>query len=261
MTVLVGILCTDGIVIGADSSVTSSDAQSPTIEQTVNKISILKGGTIIVAGTGALGLGQRFCEDIEKRWAEIKHSENPSALAIARGISQWAVDDFRSTRLNQFPYGALVAFPAQSKPALFEFEVGTMQPEMKTKEMWHASMGAGQRLLDPFLALLRDIFWQDGPPKLKDGVFATTWALDHAIRVNPGGINGPARIAVFEKSAEPGRGYVARVMSDDELNEHREVIEGAKGALKDHLANRRQGLAQSPPEAPKPPEPPKPGAA
>ena len=48
-------------------------------------------------------------------------------------------------------------------------------------------MGSGQPITDPFLALMRSIFWGDGLPTVQDGTFAVTWALEHAIEVNPGG--------------------------------------------------------------------------
>lgn len=57
MTILVGLLCKEGIVIGADSSATFGSAQFRTIEQPTDKIEIIDN-QIIVAGTGQIGLGQ-----------------------------------------------------------------------------------------------------------------------------------------------------------------------------------------------------------
>ena len=62
MTVIIGILCEDGVVIGSDSSATYG--QSPlvkTIEYEALKVEVL-AGTVITAMTGAIGLGQRFNE-------------------------------------------------------------------------------------------------------------------------------------------------------------------------------------------------------
>lgn len=61
MTVLVGVLCQDGVVIGADSSMTHTLAtgQTGTIEQPTDKIYRV-GPDVLIAGTGVVGLVQRF---------------------------------------------------------------------------------------------------------------------------------------------------------------------------------------------------------
>lgn len=50
--------------------------------------------------------------------------------------------------------------------------------------------------------LMREISWSGGPPNVQDATFAVTWALDHAVTCNPGGINAPVRIAVLERALE-----------------------------------------------------------
>lgn len=60
MTAIVAVLCQGGVVVGADISVfLGPNAQYRTIEQSIEKLSII-GNRIIVAGTGADGLGRRF---------------------------------------------------------------------------------------------------------------------------------------------------------------------------------------------------------
>ena len=56
MTLLVGVLCTDGVVIGSDSAATlgSGVLQSP-----VKKVYVVND-SILVATAGSVGLGQRF---------------------------------------------------------------------------------------------------------------------------------------------------------------------------------------------------------
>ena len=54
MTILVGLLCKDGIVIGSDSSATFGTMQNRTIEQPTDKIEIIDG-KVIIAGTGQVG--------------------------------------------------------------------------------------------------------------------------------------------------------------------------------------------------------------
>ena len=111
------------------------------------------------------------------------------------------------------------------------------------------SKGSGQPITDPFLALMRSVFWKDRPPSVQDGTFAVTWALEHAIEANPGGINGPIRVAVLERGTTSGASLSARFLDDWELEEHKENIAAAKDQLRALAA--RQEPGRQPPGAPK----------
>jgi len=229
MTAIVGILCKDGVVVGTDSSATLSNGTYRTVEQPMEKIEVIDGH-LIVAGTGSIGLGQRFCYLLHKAWQE-KHFSNPrndgrSEFDIVKAVSRAFIEDMSHTYLKPGDYGALLAFPFRNKPFLCEFGVKNFQPEFKNEQFWYCSMGSAQVILDPFLGFLRDVFWEEGPPNLYEGVFAAVWALLHAIDVNPGGVNGPPRVAVLERDSR-GRLF-ARKLSDDELGEHRQAIAEAK---------------------------------
>ena len=240
MTAIVGILCKDAdVVIGTDSSTTFVHGREPTIEQQSNKINIIKN-KIIVAGTGSVGLCQRHIKLIEKMWDDNKFKD--SNIDIGKLISRNTIQDFLSTHFSQpcnppqiiqtnFQFGSLVAFPCHKKLFLCEIEIGNLQPEFMTKDLWYCSMGIAQPITDPFLGLMREVFWGNNQPGLNEAVFAVTWTLDHAIKVNPGGVNGPINIAILTKDdkGEP----IARILDDDELLEHRQNIGEAKEALKD----------------------------
>ena len=68
MTSILGILCEDGVVIGADSSVTTVQEGRISLsmmEQPFEKIDIISDHVIMV-GTGAVGQGQRFKAIVQK---------------------------------------------------------------------------------------------------------------------------------------------------------------------------------------------------
>lgn len=119
-----------------------------------------------------------------------------------------------------------------------------MQPELKTTGIWYASMGSGQLIADPFLGLMRKVFWDDGMPSMQEGIFIAAWTLQHAIDVNAGGVKGPIQLAILTKDS-------ARMLTEDELAEHQESASGAEAHLrlyKDKLS----GKSTSPvPEIPK----------
>ena len=253
MTALVGIYCKDGIVIGADSAATSATAGGQrTIEQPVMKIDIIDD-RIIIAGTGQVGMGQRFCHQVRSLWADKKVPCNDE-FVFSKALAQIARKDFADTGCAQGQYGALVAFACKTGRQLVEYAVSDFQPELKNKNMWYVSMGSGQFIIDPFLGLFREVFWGDDPPSVQDAIFATTWMLDHAVKVNPGGVNAPIRIAVLEQV----RGdWKARLLSDDELLEHQGGVAAAKEALrhyKDRLVtdDGAEAVPVPPPAAPAP---------
>ena len=65
MTILVGVRCSDGVVIGADSIATSSIGQLPLIHLEADPKIQLFNNSIIVATTGAVGYTQRLHYHIE----------------------------------------------------------------------------------------------------------------------------------------------------------------------------------------------------
>jgi 20S proteasome alpha/beta subunit len=245
MTSVIGILCVDGVVIGTDSSATFDNSGRPTIEQPIKKVSVISQ-SVIVAGTGQVGLGQRFSEVVRKGWEE-ERAFTGSPIEVSKMLTRKAIDDFQSTKLAKINYGALVAFPLEHKPFLCEFAIGDFQPELKNTSLWYCSMGSAQPITDPFLGFLREVFWEDTIPNINEGVFSVLWTLDHAIKLNPGGVNGPPQIAVLEKIDT--KNHQARELTEEDLFEHREHINEVKEILKDFKDNFSN--PKDVPEAPK----------
>lgn len=246
MTVLVGIKCRDGVIIGSDSSATFAAGQIRTIEQTTKKIEIVDG-KIIVAGTGQIGLGQRFCHQVEQGWKNGAF-KSLAAIPMATKICGLAGTDFASTQASKGQYGALVAFPADHKLHLCEFATSDFQPELKTENIWYTSMGSGQLIADPFLGLMRKVFWSDGMPTLQDGIFIATWTLQHAIDVNAGGVNGPIQLAVLRNEKA---GPVARMLTQDEIDEHQQNVSGVLTHLRQYMEKVAGRSVEAIPDVPK----------
>lgn len=246
MTVLVGIRCKDGVVIGSDSSVTFGTIGGRTIEQTARKVEIIEG-CMIVAGTGQVGLGQRFCHQLTQAYQQKKFSGG-NHIDMGKTMSKLAIEDFASTHANKGQYGALVAFVSKHEPHLCEFAVDDFQPEIKTEHIWYASMGSGQAIADPFLGLMRKVFWKDGMPSLTDGVFAAAWTLQHTIDVNPGGVNAPIHLATLHVD---GGKSVATYLTEEDIGQHLENVRGAEKYLKGY-SEVLQGTRGVPPDVPLP---------
>jgi 20S proteasome alpha/beta subunit len=249
VTIIIGTLCEDGVVVGADSSATLTAGDIRIIEQPNHgKIQIINK-ELILAGTGQVGMGQRFHGVVESNRDSLRKLKPVDAVTKICGE---AVKNFASTNAHQSQYGAILAYYANGNFSLCEFAVKDLQPELKNKECWFVSMGSGQLIADPFLALLRRIFWPDKMPRVNEAVFAVMWVLNHAIEVNAGGINGPPHVAILTK---PANAPVARFLEDNEFQEHLANVQG----VEEHLRAYSQILqgAHLPANAP-PPSPPLP---
>ena len=107
MTVIVGVLCQDGVVVGSDSSATlTAIANQKTIEQSVQKTFIV-GTDVIFTTAGEAGLAQRFeavlrrlHQDIGAGWYE----KDP--LFIAMNISRCMITNMNVTFLAPGQFGA-----------------------------------------------------------------------------------------------------------------------------------------------------------
>ena len=231
MTSIVALRCSDGVVIAADSAVTFGGGQVSTIEQHTSQKMRLVGDSMIVAGTGQVGLMQRFYAAIEAAHKTGAFKGLKSGIEVVKRLADICIRDFNETHLHKADFSALVAFSISGEPFLCELDGDSgFQPELKDPfDIWYVSKGAGQSITDPFLALLNEVFWSEGPPSLRGGIFTSLWALKHVCKLNAGGVGDPIRIAVVEQNL----GAVARLLTPSELAEHENVVEAAMKHLGD----------------------------
>ena len=225
MTLILGIRCTDGVIIGSDSAVTFGPSpQQPTIEQPSSKIDVITG-EVIVATTGFTGHGFRVVHEIGKIWNG-KALSGKDICDAACHITQTVQGNFASTRAAGC--GALVALPLKGKAELIEFESSSFQPDVKHENLWYASMGSGQFVADTLLGFVRKVFWGNSPPKRQDGVFAATLVLSLGCEMAPNGVNGPMQLAILEQVPKgKGTEWKARLVSREELLEHEQNVKEA----------------------------------
>lgn len=228
MTAVVGILCKDGVVIGSDSSATFSAGALRTIEQLTKKIHIISN-KIIIAGTGQVGLGQRFCGIVQQAYDNKIFNEN-NHLEVGRFLSQATIQNFSTTRCPLGQYGALLAYSVDEQFFLCEFALKDFQPEWKDENIWYVSIGSGQLITDPFLGLMRRVYWKDALPNVAGATFVATWTILHAIDLNTGGINRPVQMAVLRRNDREK--FEACLLDDKKLQEHINNIDEAEEYLR-----------------------------
>ncbi|MCC6523372.1 MAG: hypothetical protein IT373_11970 [Polyangiaceae bacterium] len=236
MTLLVGILAKDGVVIAADSALTmaQADGKTPTITDSHRKIHVLGEKRYILAGTGEVGLAQRAADRIERAWKGKEFTTSWTHIQVGTQVARWCLQDFQESAASRGGLGALLAFYSSGEPHLVEFAVKDFQPEAKTPGCWYVSMGSGQLLADAYLALIRRTAWNDGQPTLENAILAAWWVMQNAIVASPGFVGEPIDIAVLRKNTKGDPS--AYLLTEDDLELHKERASTANSALQGALS-------------------------
>lgn len=257
MTVVIGLKCVDGIVVGADGAATFGAMGLRTIVQPTNKLSLIEDKAIL-GFSGHVGLGQLFYDRACTTCAAIQDVGLPEVCQRLRhGFLQDATISFQVAALAKSVVGniaaenvasqTLIALAVQGQPELIQFDY-QCQPEWTTNDLPFVSIGSGQPIADPFLAWIREVFWRKRLPTLAEGRFAVYWTLTHAIRTAPGGIGPPIQMAALERKQDS---VTARELSEPQLLQHGEAISEYEKSIK-KLFVQQYGEAQPLP----PPQPP-----
>lgn len=250
MTVVVTFLCSDGVVVAADSMLTSSVGPVPTGHHTGRKVHILSGPQI-TGFSGDPGIASRFRAMADLNSAGILAAAHPLdyGLQISGGMAQ----QLQATGIwPDIDLGVVLAYLHGGEPKCCVF-LNRVQPWLMDDDHYYVALGSGKLSADPFLKFLDDIFCRGARPNVREAIFLATWTVQHVIDTNPGGVAGPIRMAVLERDAAGN--YAARELPDTEIEEHRQAVESAAEALRTWRQNIETGEAAEdiphPPEAPR----------
>jgi hypothetical protein len=249
MTLIVGILCKDSVVLASDSAATFSSGSIPTIGQQEMRKLRRVNENILYTSTGAVGISQLITQKLKalwdgKRFSGLKAPEEVMDL-IGKEIVQLIVPYLQSANLQRPLTGeansslckSIVAIPVNSKPCLFSFDFNGA-PEQNTPDLPSISLGSGQPIADPFLAYLRRLLWSGAEPTLPEGRFAAVWTIEHVRRTNPGGVAGEIQLATLAGLA-PGRMPVVTEHSQVDVQEHLQKIASAEQVLVQELRGKK----------------------
>jgi hypothetical protein len=267
MTLIIGVKCSDGGVIGADGAATFGNTLGQrTVIQPVTKLQVIQD-KIVMGVSGPVGLSQLYCDRVEALWRDKRLGIQVSLADVMRLLHGAISEDAQkaiSAATASVPFlGSNLAAQLAITASIIALPVGGIMgraeliqcnhigmAEAATRDLPYVAIGSGQPLADPFLAFQRHIFWPNSLPKLAEGVFAAVWTLLHAIRVSPGGLSEPIQIATLAKK---GNELFASELTPEQLEGHRQNVDEAER----HLARFRESPLP-PPVAPLPPAPPKP---
>ncbi len=167
----IGILCEDGVVLGADGMATFGSIGQRTIQQSTKKLTQI-GNCIAIGTSGPVGLGQRFAAIVDELWSNKKFSgkaPHEATTMLRDAFWQYAQKEFEAAKVTAPMLGAsalesaisytVLAMPLGKKPCLVQFNQHC-SPELASAGLPFIAIGSGQLLADPFLAFLRRIFGQ-----------------------------------------------------------------------------------------------------
>lgn len=252
MTVVVAFNCTDGVVIAADSMITPSIGGINVGHHHGQKISALAGPQLF-AFAGDQGQADRF-----KVMANVSHgliAQGSHPLDYAISLSSSIIEQFFTTGIGieRINTNAILAFATDNTHHCCVFE-GPLQPRFLDVNHFYVALGSGKLSADPFLRFLVDTFCAGNKqPSAREGIFLATWAVQHVIDTNPGGVAGPIRVATFETGGASI--FNARSLPDDEISEHQQAIESAADALRTWRDQLQSGdAAENAPNQPEAPQ-------
>ena len=217
MTVVVGIYCSDGIVIAADSALTIAGI----VEQEYHKKIACILPHLFVGFAGDLGFAQRFRQVLKDVWSHA-NGQTVESHEIIKAFCQGGISEFLSTQRSdakiEVPSGFIVGFARNDSHHLAVFPLGGFQPIVINDNLPFFSIGSGHFITNPFLTFIKSVFWKDAPtPAVSVGIFSAIMALKLAVKVNAGGINEPIHVGVMEiKDGD----YVCRMLHEDEISLH-----------------------------------------
>ncbi len=252
MTLIVGIKCADGIVLGSDGAATLGSLGQSTVRQAIEKIEVISNAALIGV-SGPVGLAQYFIHELQEAW-EKKEFSGKTPVEARKILERrfWPHVESEVNRANvvrqviapqvviqSVVSSVLVALPVSKSPCLFQFNQQCSSEEA-TENLPFVAIGSGQAIADPFLAFIREIFLKDQVLKVNGGTFAALWTLRHAIRTHPGGVADPISLAQL---THDGKDWMARRLEEPDLLEHQQMIdelEGRMSGLKETLAGNRK---------------------
>jgi len=239
MTIVIGQLCSNGIVIGADGACTLNRPDGSYTSRMPIKKLCLVDKSLIYGFSGDVGFSQQLFSAINNLWN--KKELVGKSLHQAREILRLRMYEATKNEFaiaeqtkNMFPPNwiisqSLIAVILDHKPCLIQFD-HLFAATSATDELSFFSIGCGQNIADPFLAFLKEVFWKNRLPNLSEGIFTVLWTLRHAIRTSPGGVSDPIQVAVLESNGTEGS---ARFLEEGELEgEHQQAIQGVEEYLR-----------------------------
>jgi 20S proteasome alpha/beta subunit len=263
VTLLAGVLCSNGVVIAADRQATHGSLGQQTVGQSVTKVQVIRGEALY-ATSGHKGLGQQLCAVVEDKQQEFKNQGYDRNIVKLQAALRPIIDAGFQTAKNAVGVigntaaasdcicGGLLAAGFKDGLKLIEI-TPQLAVEYMTPDMPFIAMGSGKASADLFLGFLRKVFWPTAAPTIQEGALAAYWTIQHAIDMKVSGVGFGVDVFVVGPA---DKSYTARRLDDAEVAEHAEFVRAAEEAMRgvrEALTKQPEAAAtvQAPPTLPK----------
>ena len=252
MTVLVGILASDGAAIAADRQVTVGHVGLP-----MSKIAPI-GGRSLVATSGSLALGQKIRMVFETHHAELgAHPYGEHLPAIEQAIRIAVTPALQMAEKTRYVIPGAENNALACSLACIPFADGLRLCHVDydgsiyclNENLPYVTAGSGKINADPFLRFIWDVFWPDPGrlPPLREAIFAAYWTVQMNIEYQSTGVG--IGVDVWTVHRNPGGSYAAAKTNRERLEPSGMFIESMKQAMRAQR-DRTFGDEDVPAEAP-----------
>lgn len=188
MTTIIGMICGNGVVLGADSASTllpRSEVEEHTYEITKQKIWISEPGIwrVMSATAGQAASGDWMKLAVEEYFRGIPEY-SLGIIQHVKGVREHMLNELKN--LGHAPRSSdsillVFAGPGTSPNQILKFSSSNSKPEYFDYRKPFVAVGSGRRTAEPFLEFLRDVFWKEEPPTVAEGLVYVGWALMHTV--------------------------------------------------------------------------------
>ena len=252
MTVLVGILASDGAAIAADRQVSVGHVGVPML-----KIAPI-GGDILVASSGSLALGQKIQMAFESNHADLTtHSYRENLPGIEQAIRVIVTPALQMAEKTRYVMHGAENNALACSLACIPFADGLRVCHIDydgsiyclTANLPYVTAGSGKVNADPFLRFIWDVFWPEPGhlPPLREAIFAAYWTVQMNIEYQSSGVG--IGVDVWTVNRNTDGGYVAAETDSERLEPSGMFIESMKQAMRDQR-DRTFGNLDVPAEVP-----------
>jgi 20S proteasome alpha/beta subunit len=243
VTLLVGILSTEGVVIATDRQVTHGTLGSATVAQAGSKVEII-GGQALYACAGPISVGQQIhsaivglqprfggqsCADavqlIQEQVRAILNPAFETAKKAQTVMGQVALFDILSTGLLTAKFRDGIHVLDINQQGLCEI--------LSIDKVPFVCQGSGKPNADPILRFLWNIYWSSQRPTLREAILAGYWTVKIAIELKSPMVGYTPDVFVLENAGKHGKHVRARKVDDNELAAHDEFILAVENSMRD----------------------------
>lgn len=242
MTIIIGTLCRDGVVIGSDgmaslnlgmtnfvglnnlktriinNSVIVSSAGRDDVTNDFNRYLELNFESIASRYEDPVDFAQEICSGF---WRKIFENYAKYPPQVAQLLSQTPLPNGQMS-IKNIGISSLLAFYLKDKFYLFCLdENNNFYPQIVTENgLWYRILGSGFLVGNPSMLLIKKMLNIDATPSVEDAKLLVYWTIAHSIEASSGGIGGKISIAVLKKEQDSIKCYF-----DENLEEQKTAID------------------------------------